>query len=155
MQAFGNQLKPGVGNHGLRVLQIVAETVETGFAQCDIAGFGIIEIRRILRETVLGKTISVAEGWYTLDEVVAIMKEEGGLDIVAYQCSDAEYRAGLASKGLPKFFQEDMSQNAKWIAEWGFFGKEKGLVESGHQILSEPLETLSGWVKGGGLDALK
>jgi hypothetical protein len=95
-----------------------------------------IYVKSILlqKDKSLGKQICAAQGWYSLNDIVRIIRDEGGLDVVFEQCSDAEYKAGLASKGLPDFFQEDMSENAKWIAEWGFYGGKEGVLEEGHQV---------------------
>lgn len=86
------------------------------------------------KDKSLGKQICAAQDWYSLADIVRIIRDEGGLDVVFEQFSDAEYKAALASKGLPDFFQEDMSENARWIAEWGFYGGKEGVLEEGHQV---------------------
>ena len=53
------------------------------------------------------------------------------------QCTNTEYRTSLAVS-LPDFFVEDMSQNMRYIAEYGFL-----------------LETFAGWVKGDEFAALR
>lgn len=86
------------------------------------------------RERVLGKEVFAAEGWYSFDDLIKVFKEEAGLDIVFEQCSEVEYKAAFASKGLPEFFQEDMVENMKWTSDWGFFGDKQGVLEEGHQV---------------------
>jgi len=63
---------------------------------------------------------------------------DADVDVVYEQCTNAEYRTSLAVRGLPDFFVEDMSQNMRYIAEYGFL-----------------LETFAGWVKGDEFAALR
>ncbi|KAH8801515.1 hypothetical protein F5884DRAFT_685069 [Xylogone sp. PMI_703] len=97
------------------------------------------------REKYLGEEICGAEREYSLDEMVKILREDGGLDIVLEQCSTEEYKARLAAMGLPGFFQDDMVETMQYVTEYGYF--PKGKIEVGHEILSEPLETFQQWVK--------
>ena len=90
------------------------------------------------REKVLGKQICAAEKYYGLDEIVNVLREDGGLDVVYEQCSEKEYREGLAAIGVPKFFQEDMAQNMKYISSYGMFGGMS--LEEGHEVSSYQLE---------------
>jgi hypothetical protein len=60
------------------------------------------------------------------------LREDGGLDVVYEECSEQEYKAGLAARGIPEFFQEDMAQNMRYISGYGFFG---GMgLEQGHEV---------------------
>lgn len=91
-------------------------------------------------EELLGKQVYAGEKEYEIGEIIEIMKSEGSLDVVFEQCSDEEFRAGLATAGLPEFMQQDMSDNMKYIAEYGFANGEG--LEAGHEVSDELLSHL-------------
>ncbi|RFU34975.1 hypothetical protein B7463_g1351, partial [Scytalidium lignicola] len=97
------------------------------------------------RERFLGKEIYAADRDYSFDEIIKILRDDGGLDISFEQCSEEDYREGMAAMEFPEFLQEDMIQNGQFITEFGYFRKEK--VEAGHEILTEPLQTFQEWVR--------
>ncbi|KAH9215858.1 hypothetical protein DL95DRAFT_363952 [Leptodontidium sp. 2 PMI_412] len=96
------------------------------------------------RETMLGKVIMAGERDYTTQEAADILVKVGEVDVVAEQCSYEEYKGMLVAFGLPEFTADDMTENMKFIEEFGFFGGER--VEDDHSILSESLETFEQWV---------
>jgi uncharacterized protein YbjT (DUF2867 family) len=75
-------------------------------------------------EKVLGERIYTGEKYYTMDETAEIMKRVGGLDVEYEQCTDEAFRKSLAGVGAPEFLQEDMSQNMKYVQEYGFFQQD-------------------------------
>jgi hypothetical protein len=77
------------------------------------------------REKVLGKQIYAAERHYSPVEIVRVLKEAGGLDVVVEQIDDAEYRRQMAAKGAPDFFIDDMSDNMKFMQTYGFFSEKQ------------------------------
>ena len=94
-------------------------------------------------DKTLGRKINVAERYYTLEEIIAVLN---GLGINAiYQTVDQQvFKAGLASKGLPEFFQEGLTQVVQFVEEYGFFGGEG--IEEGHQVFFSPSLFVS-WAK--------
>ncbi|KAL2062732.1 hypothetical protein VTL71DRAFT_5804 [Oculimacula yallundae] len=96
------------------------------------------------RQAMLGKEVMGGERDYTVQEVADILVRVGGLDVVAEQCSYDEYKDMLKAFGLPEFVADDMSENMKFIEDYGFFGGAK--VEEDHSILSGSLETFEQWV---------
>jgi hypothetical protein len=58
-----------------------------------------------------------------LDEIVSILKNVGGLDVLKHEeCSEEDYKKRMAALGAPDFFVEDMAENVKFIHQFGFFG---------------------------------
>jgi len=94
-------------------------------------------------ENALGERLYTGEKYYTMVEVADILKRVGGLDVSYEQCTDEAFRESLASVGVPEFLQEDMSQNMKYIQEYGFFQQD---LEDSQKFLTEPLETFEAWV---------
>jgi uncharacterized protein YbjT (DUF2867 family) len=84
-------------------------------------------------EKVFGKRIYTGEKYYTMDETAEIIKKVGGLDVSYEQCTDEAFRKSLAGVGAPEFLQEDMSQNAKYFQEYGFFQQD---LEDSHKVSS-------------------
>jgi hypothetical protein len=84
------------------------------------------------REKVLGKPISVGQKDYSADDVVRIMRDVGGLDVVAEQITDEEYRKQLAMRGVPDFFIDDMSANMRYMQTYGFFSGKT--LDEGHEV---------------------
>ena len=64
------------------------------------------------------------EKYYTLDEMAEIMKRVGGLDVEFEQCTDEAFRKSLADVRAPDFLQQDMSQNMKYVEQYGFFQQD-------------------------------
>jgi hypothetical protein len=77
------------------------------------------------REEVLGKQIYIAENHLSPVEIVKLLKEVGGLDVVVEQIDDQEYRKQLAAMGAPQFFVDDMSDNMRFMQTYGFFSEEQ------------------------------
>lgn len=94
------------------------------------------------REKVLGRQISAAQEWYLLEEIVEIVREEAGLDVVFRRCSGEEYVAGLAVGGMPKFFQGAILENMRWSEEWGFFAEKIRDVYTGHEVSRQRISVL-------------
>jgi hypothetical protein len=84
------------------------------------------------REKVFGKQIYAAERHYSPVEIVKVLKEVGGLDVVVEQIDDAEYRKQMAAKGAPDFFIDDMSDNMKFMQAYGFFSEKQS--EEGREV---------------------
>ncbi|KAE8449621.1 hypothetical protein EG329_007951 [Mollisiaceae sp. DMI_Dod_QoI] len=97
------------------------------------------------REKLLGKQILAGERDYTFQETADILKNVGGLDVIAEQVGEKEYRGILAANGFPEFLQDDMVSNMDYIENYGFFGGED--VKKDHDILTEKLESFEEWVK--------
>ena len=87
------------------------------------------------KEKLLGKQVYAGEKEYEIGEIIEIMKSERGLDVVFEQCSDEQFRGALAAAGLPEFMQQDMSDNMKYVAEYGFANGEG--LEAGHEASDE------------------
>jgi len=97
------------------------------------------------REKLLGKQIIAGEREYTVQETADILKDVGGLDVVAEQIGEKEYRGILAARGFPEFLQDDMLSNMDYFGTNGFFNGED--VRRDHDILTEKLESFEEWVK--------
>jgi hypothetical protein len=80
---------------------------------------------------VIGERIYTGEKYYTMDEAAEIIKKVGRLDVSYEQCTDEAFRKSLADVGAPEFLQEDMSQNVKYIQEYGFFQQD---LEDSHKV---------------------
>ncbi|RDW82995.1 hypothetical protein BP5796_04486 [Coleophoma crateriformis] len=91
----------------------------------------------------LGNTINLAEDWYTMDQMITVLKELG-LDVVYEEVDDLAFRRALEARGLPAFIAEDVCQNCMFVNEFGYFGGEG--LEVGHQawiqLVKEPLTDL-------------
>ncbi|RDW71507.1 hypothetical protein BP6252_08070 [Coleophoma cylindrospora] len=87
----------------------------------------------------LGKTINLAEDWYTMDQMITVLKGLG-LDVVYEEVDDLAFCKALEARGLPAFIAEDVSQNCMFVNEFGYFGGEG--LEFGHQLVKEPLTDL-------------
>jgi len=85
------------------------------------------------REKMLGRRVLVAENLYTLDDCANILKETAGLDVAVEQCSDEDYRKGLAAVGYPEFMQDDLSDIMSFIKEYGFYGGVG--FEADHEVI--------------------
>ncbi len=84
------------------------------------------------RDQVLGKVILAGEREYTIQEIADILVKTGGIDVEAEEIGDEQYRGLLQAFGMLEFVADDMSQNVKYIQEYGFFGG-KG-VEQDHSV---------------------
>jgi hypothetical protein len=80
---------------------------------------------------VIGERIYTGEKYYTMDEAAEIIKKVGRLDVSYEQCTDEAFRKSLADVGAPEFLQEDMSQNVKYIQEYGYFQQD---LEDSHKV---------------------
>ena len=92
------------------------------------------------QEKVLGKQIAAAEQQYSPDDVVRIIREIAGLDVIVERVTNEEYRKQLVALGIPDFFIDDMSDNVKYIEEYGFFNAKD--IKDGHEV---SLSTLLGF----------
>ncbi|PYH88976.1 nmrA family transcriptional regulator [Aspergillus ellipticus CBS 707.79] len=90
-------------------------------------------------EASLGKQYNVGERFYTVEEIVGVAKKFG-VEIVFQAVDKDTYKAGLASKGMPDFFQEDLAQMIQFLAEYGFYGG--GGIDDAKKLLTDPLTTL-------------
>ncbi len=75
------------------------------------------------REKFLGKHVAAAEKYYSISEVVRILKEVGGLDVVFQQISPEVFKGALMQGGAPEFFAEDVAENLQFMAEFGYYGR--------------------------------
>ncbi|RAK82001.1 NmrA/HSCARG family protein [Aspergillus fijiensis CBS 313.89] len=90
------------------------------------------------KETI-GKQLDVAERYYTVREIVETLNKLGRC--VIFQTLPKEtFKAALASRGLPEFFQEDLCQVFQYIEEYGYF--HNNTLEEAREIASEPLISL-------------
>ncbi|TAQ83308.1 hypothetical protein B7494_g8371 [Chlorociboria aeruginascens] len=88
-------------------------------------------------EKSLSRQFNVAENFYTIEEILNIFKDLG-INVIFQGVDQETFKAGLASKGLPSFFQEDMTQNIQFIEEYGYFNG--GQIEEGHKMEEEPTQ---------------
>jgi len=75
-------------------------------------------------QKIIGERIYTGVKYYTLNETAEIIQRIGGLDVEFEQCTDEAFRKSLAGVGAPEFLQEDMSQNMKYVQEYGFFQQD-------------------------------
>ncbi len=81
------------------------------------------------REKMLGKQVVAAEKYYSIAEILRILKEAGGLDVVFQQISDEAFTAGMVQAGVPEFFAEDITENFKFMQEFGYYGGASLLLD--------------------------
>lgn len=96
----------------------------------------------INREKVLGKRILAATEYQTIEEIVKQFSEvfpEDGKDAKAHEFSHDAYLAGLAAKGIPEFVQQELLENMRLMAEFGYYGGES--LDESHSILVDKLTT--------------
>lgn len=67
----------------------------------------------------------IAETHFSPNEIVKMLKDVGGLDVVAEQIDDQEYRKQVAEMGAPEFFVDDMSDTMKFMQTYGFFSEKQ------------------------------
>lgn len=84
------------------------------------------------RDQLVGKAILAGEREYSVQEIADILVKTGGIDVKAEEIGDEQYRGLLQAFGTPEFVADDMSQNMKYIQEYGFFGGES--VEQDHSV---------------------
>ncbi|KAL3483188.1 nmrA family transcriptional regulator [Aspergillus germanicus] len=89
-------------------------------------------------EKTLSRVYNLGERYYSIAEIIEIL-ERNGVDVSLKVISHEDFKAGLAAKGVPEFFQEDLVQVIAFGVEFGFF--EEG-IDRGHELLNEPLTTL-------------
>lgn len=93
------------------------------------------------REKVLGKQVLVGEKDYSPDDIVRIMRDVGGLDVVSEEITHGEYRKSLAMRGVPDFFIDDMSDNMRYIQTYGFFNGKS--LDGGHEVSRSRLQVIN------------
>ena len=92
------------------------------------------------RDHVLGKRIYAASDYYTWRDVLDTfrdVKPEAGKDAAFVRLSREEYKAALASAGMPEKAQEELYENMAFMHDFGYYGKA-GLEES-HAVSFPPL----------------
>ncbi|KAF7593224.1 hypothetical protein BBP40_011765 [Aspergillus hancockii] len=87
-------------------------------------------------ERSIGREFNVAERHYTFAELLDVLKKH---DVhVTLQSIDKDtFKAGLASQGLPEFFQEDLAQLLQFWEAFGYYGG--GEIEEAKKLVNEPL----------------
>lgn len=73
---------------------------------------------------MLGRQILGGVREYSLEEAAEILRRVGGVDVIAEQITEQEYRGILGHVGFPPFLQDDMISNMDFIEKHGFFGGE-------------------------------
>ncbi|KAE9364578.1 NAD(P)-binding protein [Stipitochalara longipes BDJ] len=96
------------------------------------------------REGVLGKQVSAGEKYYSPEEIVKVLREVGGLDVVVEQIDEQEYRTQMAAMGAPEFYVDDMVDNIRFVETYGFFSERA--AEEGRELVGEHLESFEEWV---------
>ncbi|KAJ0425048.1 nmrA family transcriptional regulator [Aspergillus carlsbadensis] len=86
----------------------------------------------------LSRAYNLGERYYSIAEIIEIL-QKNGVDVNLKVIPQEAFKAGLAAKGAPEFFQEDLVQVISFGDEFGFF--EDG-IEGGHELVNEPLTTL-------------
>lgn len=87
------------------------------------------------REKTLGKQVYAATAYYTCDEIVNEFKEvypEAGKGAKAVEISHDTFKKGMAQTGAPEFVQEEMLQNMRLMAEYGYYGGAK--LDESHSV---------------------
>ncbi len=80
-------------------------------------------------EKSLNRQFNLATKYYTFEEIVNALKG-AGLRVTLQILDKAAYKAGLASQGIPEFFQEDLLQVMQFAEEYGIYGAEDGIEEA-------------------------
>jgi len=77
------------------------------------------------KDNVLGKEILGATAYMTPDEMVQEFKEQfpkAGVNAMFVELSHASFKEGLAQMGMPPFVQEELLENMRFMAEYGYAG---------------------------------
>jgi hypothetical protein len=78
----------------------------------------------------LSRAYNLGERYYSVAEIIKIL-QRNGVAVDLKVISQEDFKAGLAAKGAPEFFREDLVQVIAFGVEFGFF--EDG-IEEGHQV---------------------
>ncbi|KAH8688719.1 nmrA family transcriptional regulator [Talaromyces proteolyticus] len=89
-------------------------------------------------EQSLGRQLNLAEKWYTIQELVTIMRDLS-LDVVFQSLDQETFKKGLTLKGVPDIFQEDLVQVMQYVNGYNLFGG--GDIEESHQIVGGRLSS--------------
>jgi NmrA-like family len=84
------------------------------------------------RDSLLGKRIYAATDYYSMDDMVAVVRDVKAVDAVAVQITPAQFRAGMAASGMPEFVQVEASENFEMLAVCGYF--DKALLDESHAV---------------------
>ena len=91
-------------------------------------------------EKVLGKRVYGSVAYYTPAQILDEFKElfpSVAKDAGYHQLSGDEFKGGMASTGAPDFVQEEMLQNMRLMAEFGYFGGDSLDFSLGVSVLSK------------------
>ncbi|EGY17070.1 hypothetical protein VD0004_g879 [Verticillium dahliae] len=94
------------------------------------------------REQVLGKQILGASNYMTPAEAIETFKSlfpKAGKNIAFFEMTHDAYRGVLTSQGLPAFAAEELLQNLRLLAEFGYYGRAS--LDESHAILDDELMT--------------
>ncbi|RDW73224.1 hypothetical protein BP6252_07131 [Coleophoma cylindrospora] len=94
------------------------------------------------REKLLGERIYGATEYLTVEEIVKQFSEvfpEDGKDAKAIELPHEAFLSALEAKGMPKFVQEELLENMRLMAEFGYYGGAS--LDESHSILVDKLTT--------------
>jgi uncharacterized protein YbjT (DUF2867 family) len=80
-------------------------------------------------EKSLNREFNLATKYYTFGEIVTILKKSN-LCAILHILDKSAYRMGLASQGLPEWFQEDLLQTMQFAEEYGLYGSADDIEEA-------------------------
>jgi hypothetical protein len=89
-------------------------------------------------EKTLSRVYNLGERYYSISEIIEIL-QRNGVNVSLKVISQEDFKAGLAAKGAPEFFQEDLVQVISFGVEFGFF--EEG-IEGGHEVCDPLLSSI-------------
>ncbi|RNJ58079.1 NmrA-like domain-containing protein 1 [Verticillium nonalfalfae] len=136
-----NLIKKTPLEDGWRFFLPAPSTAEIPFF--DVNGTGKFVKGMILnREQVLGKQILGASNYMTPAEAIETFKSlfpKAGENVAFVEMTHDAYRGVLTSQGLPAFAAEELLQNLRLLAEFGYHGRAK--LDESHAILDDELMT--------------
>lgn len=77
----------------------------------------------------LNRSFNVAAKFYTLEEIVNLVRELG-LDVKLQIVDKPTFKGALASKGFPEWLQEDLLQVFQFTDEYGVYGTDDDIEEA-------------------------
>lgn len=92
----------------------------------------------LLHPETIGKRVLAATDYYTPAQIMSYFRElypKGG-DAQYVQISENDYKAALASAGMPPKAQQELYENMSFMKEFGYYGKaslDESLSVSAHQ----------------------
>ncbi|OJJ46841.1 hypothetical protein ASPZODRAFT_131733 [Penicilliopsis zonata CBS 506.65] len=145
----GMNLRQAPDGSGTRILALpILETAPIPLFASENDTGKFVKAIFLKREETLGKRIYGATAYTTPIEIVQVLREESsgaGQDVVYSQLPHDVFKGALGSLGMPEPVQEELLQNMRLMAEFGYYGGDS--LGASIAIVDEPLTTWREYVR--------